>query len=81
MPFEPPIEADYNVDIPWETKEDRDYNKVFFDHFFPSIKGHDKILDEYFEDPRVKWYKTVLDGKIKFHDEELRAAAEKDSKS
>ena len=47
MPFEPPTELDYNVDIPWETKEDRDYNKVFFDHFFPSIKGYGKILDEY----------------------------------
>jgi hypothetical protein len=68
LPFEPLMEAKYLKDITWKTEEEKDYNRVFFDHFFPSINNHSKIIDEYLSDPHAKWHNTTHDCWIKFHD-------------
>jgi hypothetical protein len=36
------------------------YDQIFFDEFFPCIKGHGKLLDEYFADIRAPFRKTVV---------------------
>jgi hypothetical protein len=41
---------------------------IFFDHFFPSVKGHGKIMDDYFDNRNALMYITVQREKIKFHD-------------
>ena len=45
-------------------------NETFFEHIFPSIEGHAKILDEYLSDGRAKFHKTVYTSNIKFDDPE-----------
>jgi hypothetical protein len=45
-----------------------DYNKVFFDDFFPSIEGHARLMDEFYSDPSSPYYATVQADKIKFED-------------
>lgn len=46
------------------------YHQVFFDHFFPSVAGHGKIIDEYVADPRCSINATVKRENICFHDDE-----------
>ena len=45
-------------------------NETFFDHIFPSIEGHAKMIDEYLSDHRAEFHKTVHTSKIKFDDPE-----------
>ena len=43
---------------------------IFFDEFFPCVKGHAKIIDEYHSQKDSTYYLTVRNDKIIFHDEE-----------
>ena len=45
-----------------------DKNDTFFQHIFPSVKGHGKIFDEYLSNPNAENHSTVMVEKIKFHD-------------
>ena len=55
-------------DIPWVSNtREVDYNKVFFDEFFPSLKGKAERLDKYLSDERCSMYQTVKSDKIRFH--------------
>ena len=68
------IDEIYNpvkVDIPWSpVLRDVNYNSIFFEHFFPSLEGKAKLMDEYLWDRRCSMYATVIKDKIKFHDPE-----------
>ena len=52
-------------ELDWDNR-----NEIFFEHIFPSIEGHGKIMDEYLSDGRAEFYKTVQTSKIKFDDPE-----------
>jgi len=65
-PLEIPETAQYQKEIDWS--DDMDHNTIFFEHFFPSIKGHGKIIDEFLADTRSGWSQRVHEEKIKFHD-------------
>jgi len=69
LPLMPEPEVQYRKEIEWDA-EDMDHNKVFFEHFFPSIVGHAAIIDEYLLDPRCEYKLTVASQHIKFHDDE-----------
>ena len=64
------IDEIYNpvkVDIPWSpVLRDVDYNFIFFEHFFPSLEGKAKLIDEYLWDCRCLMYATVVNDKISF---------------
>jgi Transposase IS4 len=45
-----------------------DLSKLFFEHFFPDVKGHAKLLDEFHSDSRSPLFTTVKNDKIQFHD-------------
>jgi hypothetical protein len=54
--------------IPWNEKpEEVDYNQIYFEHFFPNVKGKAKLCDEYLSNPRSPYHLTVKNSKIKFH--------------
>ena len=36
-----------------------DMSKSFFEHIFPSIECHNRMIDEYLSDPRAEYYQTV----------------------
>ena len=60
----------YKKDIPWsERREDNCYNSLFFEHFFPSIEGHAKKIDDWLSNPKCPLYQTAKQHKIVFHDE------------
>jgi len=70
MALDAPPKAQYKKDIPWNEKaENMDYNEVFFEHFFPSIKGHAKLIDKYHSSPKSLMSKSVADDNIRFEDE------------
>ncbi len=48
--------------------QDFDFNKAFFDHFFPSIKGHAKIMDKILSSPDCSYFATANNDNIKFFD-------------
>ena len=43
-------------------------NASFFKYIFPSVEGHAHIIDEYLQDPRAEFYRTVSTSNIQFHD-------------
>ena len=43
-------------------------NASIFKYIFPSVEGHAHIIDEYLQDPRAEFYRTVSTSNIKFHD-------------
>ena len=43
-----PDEVEYEKDIEWTP--DMEFNEVFFEHFFPSIEGHGKLINEWLAD-------------------------------
>jgi hypothetical protein len=66
-----PERAEFKRDIAYDpsNEEECDYNKVFFEEFFPSIEGHAKIMDDFLSNPISPYFATVKADKIKFHDE------------
>ena len=64
----PTAESPFAIDIPWTaSKSLNDYFRIFFEHFFPSMKGKAAVLDKYLSDERCSCYKYVQHDKIKFH--------------
>ena len=56
------------VNIPWHPdKSVLDYNKIFFGHFFPSLKGKAKLMDEYLRDDRCSMLRVIKKDGVKFH--------------
>ena len=61
----------FKVDIPWNPDRSKnDYSKIFFDYFFPCLKGKAKVLDEYHADVRSSAHNYVAHDNIKFHRED-----------
>ena len=57
----------FKIDIPWDPDPAKvDYNKIFFDHFFPDLTGKAKVMDEYFRDVRAPNHVTVVHDRITF---------------
>lgn len=55
-------------DIPWNPDTKKvDYNATFFEHFFPSVEGKAKVLDEYLWNEKCPMYATVKKDNIRFH--------------
>jgi Transposase IS4 len=47
-----------------------DLGKIFFEHFFPDITGHGKLIDKYHSSNKSPYFITVTNEKIAFHDPE-----------
>ena len=61
----------FKFDIPLNPDQSKnDYNKISFKHFFPSLKGKAKLLDDYHDDLRSGAHNYVKSDKIKFHRED-----------
>jgi hypothetical protein len=70
-PMDIPDSVEFKKEIDWGPDPDNmDYNKTFFDHFFPSIQGHAKLIDKFHADPRSPYFHTVRDENIQFYDHE-----------
>ena len=70
MDWETP-DADTTETIePVDFDDDVNLSHVFFDKLFPNVKGHAKLIDKYFQDPRSSMHATVKNDKIVFHDPE-----------
>ena len=54
----------FKKELDWDLSLD----EIFFEEFFPKIKGHAELVDEYNSDERAPWYQTVKSMNIKFHD-------------
>ena len=55
------------AEIPWDArKEAIPFNDVFFDHFFPSLAGKARLMDEFFSDARSGMLATIVNDNIKF---------------
>ena len=55
------------VDIPWSPDTTKvDYNKIFFEHFFPSLKGKAKVIDKFLNHRECPMYSTKEHDNIKF---------------
>jgi hypothetical protein len=61
-------DVEYLKDI--DIDDDTNLNAIFFDHFFPSLKGHAKTIDKFHASKNSPMNKTVTDDKIIFHDED-----------
>ena len=58
----------FKIDIPWDPDPAKvDYNKIFFDHFFPDLTGKAKVLDRFLQDVRAPTHMTVVNDNIKFN--------------
>ena len=42
---------------------------IFFEHFFPCIKGHAKLLDKFHSNRNSPYYHTYKNDQMKFHDQ------------
>lgn len=63
----------FKEEIDWHPDPSKvDYNYTFFEHFFPSVEGKAKVLDEYLNDERCPYYATVKNDGIRFHQEDER---------
>lgn len=73
-------ETDHITESPWQVPDSPgpDLSHVdfdapiidnFFEHVFPDVKGHAKIIDKFLSDPRAKHHKTHNQLGHKFHDE------------
>ena len=54
-----------------ELNDDTNLNDIFFDDFFPCVKGHAKLIDEYHSSRNSPYYSTVRNDRIKFYDADL----------
>ena len=65
-------------DIPWsQNPMENDFNKMFFEDFFPSLVGKAKTADKILHDRRSGYYLTAKANNIRFHDPQ---AADPDQK-
>ena len=73
----------FKKDIEWDTDPNKtEYNKIFFEHFFPSLEGKAEVADRIISDPRCGIYRMVQGNNMKpFHqpdrddpDEKVRGA-------
>ena len=56
------------IGIPWHPDPKKNgYNTIFFEHFFPSLKGKAAIADRIINDPRRGYYHTAKACNIRFH--------------
>ena len=62
--FKPPE----HVDMKEVDMTDKSFADVFFDEFFPDLKGSACIIDKYHSDPASEMYESVQQQNIKFHD-------------
>jgi len=61
-------QSPFRIDIPWDPDPEKvNYNKIYFDYFFPSLDGKAEVMDKFFDDPRAPMYSTVNNDNIKFH--------------
>ena len=63
--FKPPtrsnvIEADIDFD--------NNAGEIFIEHIFPSVEGHEKIINKYLSNPAAEYYSLVWSHKIQFFD-------------
>ena len=55
----------FKIDSPWDPDPAKiDYNKIFFDHFFPDLTGKAKVLDWFLQDGRAPTHITVVNKNI-----------------
>jgi hypothetical protein len=52
-------------DTPFD--DDTKLGDIFFDKIFPCIKGRDKLMDKYLDDPRAAEHVTYIKEKMQFH--------------
>jgi len=45
------------------------FQENFFEHVFPSVVGHAKIVDKFLADPKAPYHETLWNHKILFHDD------------
>ena len=73
----------FKKDIEWDPDPNKtEYNKIFFEHFFPSLEGKAEVADRIISDPRCGIYRMVQGNNMKaFHqpdrddpDEKVRGA-------
>ena len=59
----------FKKDIEWDPVPNlTNYNKIFFEHFFPSLQGKAKVADRIISDPRCGIYRMVQgNGMEPFH--------------
>ena len=68
--MQPPESPDgpFKIDIPWSRyPKDMNYTATFFDHFFLSLQGKAKVLDEYLASPACSCHNMVVSDNIRFH--------------
>ena len=54
-------------EIPWSPDTTKvDYNEIFFEHFFPSLKGKAKLMDKFLSNRKCPMYSTKAHDNIKF---------------
>ncbi|CAB9530025.1 hypothetical protein SEMRO_2714_G335340.1 [Seminavis robusta] len=64
-----PEEVELKKDIDFGSiANDKPLAPLFFEHFFPSVEGHAKKMDEFFADINAPYHVKVKEGKVKFHD-------------
>ena len=55
------------LDIPWSNDPGKvNYNRIFFDNFFPDLSGKAKVTDKFFYDVQAPMYATFKNDNIKF---------------
>ena len=62
-----PFKKDLGYTIEKDLSGEWDYNAIFFEHFFPSFRGHAKLMDEYLSSPQAKYHSTVEQDGIQFY--------------
>ena len=62
-----PFKKDLGYTLEKDLSGEWDYNAIFFEHFFPSFKGHAKLMDEYLSSPQAKYHSTVEQDGIRFY--------------
>ena len=50
--------------------EDNNLSEVFFEHFFPSVEGHAKLMDKFNQNFKSDYHQTYLKEKMTFYDAE-----------
>ena len=69
MQHKPHEVSPFVKEIEWHPQPQRvDYFDIFFNHFFPSLKGKAAVLDKYLSDPRCSGHITYwVNEKVRFH--------------
>ncbi|KAL7538208.1 hypothetical protein ACHAXR_008375 [Thalassiosira sp. AJA248-18] len=62
------LKSPFKKTTPWDADPTKtDYHSIFFQHFYPDLKGGAMLIDEYLGDRRCGLFDTVDNDKIKFH--------------